>query len=88
MAPRQAWAHPVHHRLRKLLPLLRRRLPQNPDAHQLSSEPYSEAILQILEHRKRFRLVFNQRIALSVSAEADNGPQMIQRFQMLPPQRI
>ena len=44
--------------------------------------------LQLIEHPRGFDLVFDERVALAVGAQADAFPQIVDRRQMLDPQPV
>ena len=58
------------------------------DAHQLRRHRLAQMRDHRLEQAEGFRLVFLQRIALAVAAQADHLTQMIEHHQMLAPQMI
>ena len=58
------------------------------DAHQLGSNGLAQVVEQRCEELEGLRLVFLQRIALGIAAEADDGAQMVEVDDVLAPEMI
>src|SRR5665213_4202787 len=74
--------------VRQLALLFRRRLLHDLDAHQLRGDLLAQTRHHGLEQAEGLGLVFVERIALAVAAQADHLAQMFQHDQMLAPEMV
>ena len=63
-------------------------LPRELDMHELAGHRLAQAREHVLEQREALALIFVQRVALAVAAQADDLAQMLERDEMLAPEMI